>query len=347
MSDNLLEHLNLGIEFAEWSFAKATGLEPFDCRLASYYAAISWRLPLLDLCPLFMFLGPQGSGKSWGLAVFSSVAYRPHVFSGKMSTPALRENMAKARDATLIIDEAGNLSEELLSNRYSRATAISAVMLPTADNSWRQVNRRIFGATILARRVPFRDPALISRSIIIETKVNIEKVSDSYQPIRADRAEKIRSLFEKCKDMPLTETALPPDIQARIGETYLPILSLAETIGDKPFLEEIHVRLRQATENLIKGQTWEPSALVLRALATAQKESGILKLRPVLFKELARILLDEYNTRFNGHQIGQMLRTMGFITGESGGQSQVFSNPSALKARFKDFNISDPLVEGL
>lgn len=341
------DDLNLGLELLEWYLERATGLEPFECKVSSLFAASTWHLPQLDRFPLLVFLGGAGTGKSSALAVLSSVVYQPHVFSGKMTAPALRENMAKARDATILIDEADNLPEALLINRYSKTTAITAVMLPTPDNGWLQVSRKIFGASILARRLPFRDPALTSRSIIIETKINAEKASNAYQPINPKHADKIRSLFEKCsKEIPLTGTTLPPNIQGRIAETFFPLLSLAETIGDKSFLEEAHDRLRLASETLKIGQEFEPSPILLRSLVAIQTRDNVLSLRPVPLMELRDAIFQEYNLRLNSVQISQMLKSLGFITEIRGGRSRVLPNHLVLRNQLKAFGISDQIIEG-
>ena len=84
-----------------------------------------------------------------------------------MTWPTVRDDFAEANNGTAIVEEAdsnGKISssefEALLSERYSRNTALAKLKVPKGEYNWVTQERPYFGATVIHRRIPFADAAL-------------------------------------------------------------------------------------------------------------------------------------------------------------------------------------------
>ena len=103
------------------------------------------------------------------------------------STPTLRDKLSKT--ITACIEEGDTVDEELLIKRYDQNTSKISYKVAYGGGIWRTRNIDIFGATIVVRRLPFKDPATTSRSIVVETEYRegdykirkFRKVSDNLE----------------------------------------------------------------------------------------------------------------------------------------------------------------------
>jgi len=105
---------------------KATGLDINQAKIAVYYAVATHIMEKLEEMPLLTFQGPAGTGKSSGMKQLENLVHNPERITGRISQAVLRDKMKKNGEyRTLFIEEADSVSEELISDRYSKKSALT------------------------------------------------------------------------------------------------------------------------------------------------------------------------------------------------------------------------------
>ena len=145
----------------------ACGLDTNWAKAISYYALATHGLPNLKKFPILLLEGPPGTGKSTILGILGQITNGPSRIDGSVSRAELRDSLNGTH--TAFIEEADRVSERLVRNRYSDHTS-RTVVKRKAPRGWNREPLDLFGATVLHRRVPFKDPAVQSRGITVHTR---------------------------------------------------------------------------------------------------------------------------------------------------------------------------------
>jgi hypothetical protein len=133
---DLVDSISLVAQQMEKILCRVTGLDSFARKLIIYYTLATHALKHLKTFPLLVLKGPMGTGKSNCLQVIAAFARQPNPFSLRGRTlAAIREELVKCDDGTAIIEEADQAwkdaaFESILSDRYQRATAQTALRVP-------------------------------------------------------------------------------------------------------------------------------------------------------------------------------------------------------------------------
>ena len=146
---------------------KASGITFEQAKTCFYYAMATYLLPSkLKKMPILAIIGAHGTGKTNLLKQLKRMVKDPEFISAE-SNPTLRDKL----DATItaLIDEGDRVKEIYLIKRYDKTNSKISHKIPNGYKGWITVPSNIFGATIIARRTPFRDSATRSRSIVIKT----------------------------------------------------------------------------------------------------------------------------------------------------------------------------------
>ena len=144
-----------------------TGLDGNDSRTVVYFAIATHALPNLEKFPLLAIYGPTSTGKTTLLLIIKQLSYEAAMIDGKATKAVLRDELRAAK--TALIDEADDIYEEWMVNRYSKDSAKIEVNRPQ-QGGWSRDTINMFGATALHRRTPFRDPAILGRSLTVSTR---------------------------------------------------------------------------------------------------------------------------------------------------------------------------------
>jgi hypothetical protein len=145
-----------------------SSLNTNEAKTVVFWAIATYGLPKLDTFPILVFRGPPGTGKSTLLDVVAELSHKPCRLDGKVTKAVLRDSFAP--NTTAIVEEANRVYEPLILARYSKRTSGTSVNRKAPDE-WKREGLDLFGATALHRHtVPFRDPAVASRSIEIKTR---------------------------------------------------------------------------------------------------------------------------------------------------------------------------------
>jgi hypothetical protein len=323
------------------ALSQVCGLGERDRKRVTYYTIATHAASALDTFPLLVFRGPMGTGKSQALRVVGAFARQARAFSLRgMTAPTIRDKLAECHDGTAIIEEAdqawkdAETFERMLSDRYQRATAKASFKQPRSDGSFGTVDRQLFGASILHRRLPFADPALNGRSVIVRFRADHSRTYADPKSLPRLSHERVLALQGLTLQLPAVEQ--PANIAARVFDTYRPLVAASIACGDTGFLASIMGALETETLSLKEAQSIEPEGLVLRALiecvTSFSGESGLSPnfSRYVPLKEMAASIWDNHRVSLRPQQIGAIVRDLGFEAKESHGVTKVVPTPATL-----------------
>ena len=267
---------------------ETTGLDEDQAKTIVYYAIATYALPVLGKFPLLTIYGPAGTGKTTILQILKEISYKPVEIDGKATKAALRDSLKT--NTTAIIDEADDMYEDWMVNRYSRESAKTPVK-QKIFGEWSQKTTDLFGAAVLHRRIPFKDPAILSRSIVLSTKRKKEGVEPSKAEEFQPYAIVLKEIAERVEWEHVKERG-----GSRIADTWAPLLEV---------------------DTLFEG-VWSTT---FAAKEIKEAEDGeVVERVPV--GEITKSLSDDL--ALNSWQVGQVLRDLGFDTKTAGGKQYVF-----------------------
>ncbi|MFC1846147.1 hypothetical protein ACFLYM_01875 [Chloroflexota bacterium] len=145
----------------------ACGLDANQAKTAVYWAIATHALDRQEIMPILVISGPYSSGKSTLISLIRQICHQPRPLDGEMSKAELRDKLEV--NTTALIEEADKVDEQLILKRYAKQTSNTSVKRGSASQGWTSKEMTLFGGTVLHRRIPFKDPAIDSRSIAIKT----------------------------------------------------------------------------------------------------------------------------------------------------------------------------------
>ena len=309
----------------------ASGLDDNVAKACVYYAVGTYGLEQLETYPILVLLGPAGTGKSSAMQVMKQLANRPIWLPTRLTKASLRDELGNAKNATAFIEEADNVDEEIIANRYSRETAKTGVKRTVPPGGWVDTKVDYFGATVLHRRQPFKDLAISSRSIAVRTRnrlgnYQIPNVDESYR-------ENIRKLWEQAK-----EHLSRYQSSSRAGDVWKLLIAVAITVGDSEWLAYALGEVTKATESLRFGQEFEPEQAVVSAIIGHSEKEMV-----ALFS-IREWLKREYNWQPSAWTLGDIIRNLGFEVKTSHGERKVVINKKLLSEVVANLGIEDDSI---
>ena len=296
-----------------------TGLDGNDSRTVVYFAIATHALPNLEKFRLLAIYGPAGTGKSTLLKILGLLAYKPVEIDGKATKAVLRDELRA--ETTALIDEADGIFEEWMVNRYDKDLAKFGVNRAN-QGGWSKDTINLFKATALHRRTPFKDPAILGRSLTVSTRPK----EGGVRPFKAAHfqqyTDEIKVLAQK------VNWGVGDDQNTdRTADTWAPLLAVDAFLGGgwAPFARQ---QLERARANLRLGHEEEPTQAVYRAfLALALPDEELGPEERVPLADINKRLKEEQN--LSSWQIGITLRDLGFETRWVGGNQYAYTGGSA------------------
>ena len=317
------------------AITSACGLDINQAKTGVYYAVGTHAIEKLDKMPILVSQGGHGSGKTTFMQVLKQICHAPIVIDGKVSKAELRDSLKL--NTTAFIEEADSVDERLILMRYSRQTANTIVKRGSASQGWTREPMNLFGATVLHRRVPFKDPAVDSRSITIRT---IYK-SGNYSIPTLDGT----ALASIAANVDWAKPIAIPD--GRAGDTWMPLFQAALYCNDTEWLQYALGELNKAIASLSVGQEYEPSQLVVSKLVSTAIMPDPQQLKPrVTLQEITKALKNDGHD-LNPWQVGKILRGLGIQTKLSGGTDYVYIDKAHILDVAKKLGIDDDLLKGM
>lgn len=362
------------IPLVDRSLSECTGLVPVSLKKVMYWTLGTHSLLNAAKFPLLVVLGKMGTGKTETLNVIGNFARKAVRVSLRGTTLAMfRDRLISAANGTAIIEEADaawhdtdSTFERLLSDRYSRASAEAAFKVHKQIEKegvkgicWQGASAKYFGATVLHRRICFKDAALDGRTIVVRTRPNNER---TYREFNAEDPWNVegREIIASGLDFELPPFRNLPGVPARIQATYGPLLSLAEIVNDSRFIDQVGAELQAATAELREAQASEPDGLVLRAILfhiynepnpfdpdnpmAARTEPCWANIKIGTLKEY---IWKEHRMAFDQRQIAGMARELGFTTKVSHGVTVISPTPATLLMACQACDYEDEDIQAL
>lgn len=307
----------------------ASGITKEQAKTCLYYAIATFLLPdKINLMPLLVIMGPQGTGKSVLLEQLGKMVNEPKEISVQTKA-ALRDKLHNT--ITALIDEGGEIDEDLLIRRYAIETGTISYNKNYGGSAWFRKRANIFGATIIVRRVPFQDPALTSRSIIISTRYNPSKYR-----IRGFR--KARKRFTRIAE----RVKLENETSERTLNNWQPLQTIARYLKDEEWLEYSNGEIKKSTKSFIDTQHFEPEEALLIVLR--EEMFDMIQDKPLIVNDVSlKTIRDELKSNFDislkNVQIQSACEALGFAVVSHSGYPKVKSNGKLLKKLLKEHGI--------
>jgi hypothetical protein len=295
----------------------ASGITREQAKTCLYYAVATYLLPdKIGRMPILAIIGPQGTGKSALLTQLYTITKEPKVIAAQ-SVPTLRDELHNT--ITAIIDEGDDVNEKYLIHRYDKGTSNITYKKSDRVGSWVTAESDIFGATIIARRVPFKDAATTSRSIPIKTLYNPGDYRIRY----------IRKAGDKLSDI-ASKVSLEEETSERIRNNWMPLQAIAKYLGDTKWLEYSNEEINKHTKILKGSQRLEPEHALLMVL-----RENMVKLvsgtshaftLDVKVSDVRKELKSEFNCYLNNKQIEEICLAWGFTVVSHSGYPKIKHN---------------------
>ncbi len=328
-------------------FNEVSGLEENQAKTAIYYAMATHKLNEFDWFPVLAFIGAPGTGKSKALDVLGQICYKPYRISchATMTSVALRDELAAARNRTAIIEECDLYSnrkqlQSYLINRVNKTRTSSVVVKEQVETEsgikkWNTLKKHIFGATVIHDRNSLSDLAAERRSIIITTQFKDGKY------------------IEPSADLKLPKFKLGgvPDYfnSGSALDAWKPLIMVADDLHDYGWLLWVSQQIEEATNELKDGQVFEERLLIFSKVIEAYYDSRLDRLivkEPILLKSIAERIQGEGLNYISPQVIKKTLRNLGIKVKVYGGSNKIFTSEDELRKIASDIGYSDECLNG-
>jgi len=312
---------------------QVSGLDDFSAKTCVYYGIGTHGLEGADLYPILVLQGPAATGKSQAMEVMAFFCREPVPMSTTPSPASLRDGLGN--NTTAFIEEANDVDEEIINNRYARRTALKPVKRPQPSGVWKDDVPLFFGATVLHRRQGFKMSATTSRSIVIRTENRPGQYST------ADQAETEPGLLKPYAANIWSRCEFRAIREGRIQDVWRPLKTVAANLLDIDWLRRCEKEEKRAMNGLRQGQAIEPDQAVVSALIGLRKPN-----KRVSFASISDWVRREFNLDLNGWQIGDILRGLGLKPRQSHGAMKVEIDTESLVELAHRLGIEDESFNG-
>jgi hypothetical protein len=250
-------------------------VSPIFEEIAAHYILLSWIYDAFNEVPYLRLAGDYGSGKTRGLLVLGSLAYKGFFASGA-STVSPIFHILHEFGGTLVLDEADLRFSDAtadLTKILNNGTMKGLPVLRTMTNRHRELNPqafRVFGPKIVGMRERFQDEALESRFL---TEIMTPSAMRSDIPLHLPdtmkvEAGELRNRLLAWRFAHRHQVRIDPDraiagLSPRGNQMALPILSL---VDDPDLRDAIGRRLATAEARAVATRAARPDIAMARVL---------------------------------------------------------------------------------
>lgn len=259
-------------------------------KLATYYILLTWVYDCFETIPYLRAIGDYGTGKSRFQKVIGNLCYKP-MFAGGATTPSPIFRIIDLYRGTLLIDEADfRFSDaqseivKILNCGYSTGTP---VLRTEGEKERMPVAYNVFCPKVLATRERFIDKALESRCLteIMQgnprSDIPIHLPKEFYSEAQVLRNVLLMFRFKHYGQIELKPELAIPQVESRINQILLPILSLIE---DEDVLEDIIDFAKKYANEIKLGRGEELHSEVLKTMILMVKDNQLLRNKSIAEK---------------------------------------------------------------
>lgn len=326
---------------------KYVDLDPFDISMLSNYSMMTWAWDAWNAVPYLRFQGQPGTGKTRCLEVLKEICYKA-VDLGVNPTPAGLFRSIDSVRGTFLIDEAdydGDFQTELIKllNSGYRKDGVHTLCGKT-DDEWEPRTLSVGGPKIIANRHSFKDEALESRCITINTvcKKLDPRIPTQFPKEYRDECLSLRNQLLKWRldnlhSFTQCQTALQ-DLDGRPRELSLPIYNCSPDIQ---FKDEFVQFMKRRSRHLAEAN---PVRVIMEAMAAVpdlmtRKNVSLQKLSSDAMSIGREQDIPDYV--FTPKKVAEIIRGLRLETGRRTHGRVVLINPVIMKEQFEHFHIGD------
>lgn len=314
------------------AITSACGLDINQAKTVVYWAIATHALEKLAIMPILVISGSYSTGKSILISLIQQICHEPRPLDGEMSKAELRDKLEL--NTTALIEEADKVDEQLILKRYARQTSGTSVKRGSASQGWTSKEMKLFGGTVLHRRIPFKDPAIDSRSIAIKTTYK----PGNYVTVTLNSSDlaTIAVKVDWSKKVPAIQS-----LDGRAVDTWMPLFQAAVACNDTDWIAYGIGEVMKTIQNLKEGQGYEPSQVVVSKLIALAYEEPTNRFKDrVALKAIEKGLKDD-GISLTSWQVGKILRELSFEVKTIGGTRYVIINKTHLLEVVKQLGIDD------
>ena len=350
-----LEDYNTPIQLLnniETHLKKYLDFDPFNISMLANYCMMTFAWDAWNAVPYLRFQGQPGTGKTRCLEVLKEICYRA-VDLGVNPTPAGLFRSIDSVRGTFLIDEAdydGDFQSELIKllNSGYRKDGVHTLCGKTGEE-WEPRTLSVGGPKIIANRHSFKDEALESRCITINTvyKKLDPRIQTQFPKEYRDESLSLRNKLLKWRldhlhSFSQCQTALQ-DLDGRPRELSLPIFNCSP---DTQFKSEFVQFMKRRSRHLEEAN---PVRVVMEAMASVP---NLMTLKNVSLQRLSSDAMcigreqDIPDYVFTPKKVAEIVRDLRLEISRRTPGRVVLINPVILKEQFEHFHIGDAASAG-
>ena len=274
-------------------------------QVATCYVLLTWLYDAFNELPYLRLRGDFGTGKTRTLLVVGSICNKPFFASGASTVSPIFHTL-NAFGGTLIFDEADfRFSDEraeivkILNNGNVRGLPVLRTMI----NRQREFNPqafRVYGPKIVATRSSYEDRGLESRFLTEEmgTRTLRPDIPINMPEAFKEEARELRNklLLYRFRRRPLAklnESLVDPQLEARLNQILVPLLSVVE---DKSVRERLRWMAHSAQADLVAERGLQAESHVLEIVASLMSTTQHLFVRVA---DIAAALIEKYGVEYD------------------------------------------------
>lgn len=319
--------------------------------LAGAYVLLSWLYDAFRELPYLRFRGDYGTGKTRALIIAGSIAYKPFFASGASTVSPIFHTLDTFR-GTLVFDEADfRFSDEKaeLVKILNNGNVAGFPVLRTQITLRKEFEPRafhVFGPKIVGMRTRYDDRALESRFLTIDMEPGATgaapiNLPDTHEGDALALRNKLLSYrFRERLRTWLDPTLVMPDLEARMNQVLLPLLSV---VPDGSYREAIVRYARRHAAQMLadRGDTVEGNVLAA-VVALANEASGAPLAIAAIADAVRTRFGAEYERPISNRYVGSVLRRLGLAPYKSHGTYMLsIQSNDRLRALCRRFGIAD------
>jgi hypothetical protein len=321
-------------------------LRKFDLSLLTNYALMTWVADAWNAFPYLRFQGQPGTGKTRCLEVMKEICYRS-VDLGVAPTRSALFRSIDSVQGTAFIDEADyedDLRSALMKvlNAGYKKDGLVALSVGKGNNDWEEKTFNVGCPKVLASRHGFRDAALESRCITVETvfkEVDKRIPTELSEPFR-DAARRLRNQLlqfrlDNWHHLDRNETSLQ-HLDGRAKQISLPIISVSP---DAEFKEQFIEHMAKRSSALSED---DPVRIVLEVIVRQVRGPRIHR---VFVQDVSREAIEKGREReipeyvFTPKKVADIARGLLFETSKWGDGTVILINEHNLKLQRQRFRL--------
>jgi len=271
------------------------GIDQMEARTIVYWALSTYFD--FDPKPILLIYKSFGCGKSDLLATIYPMVDGGEWIEGD-TAPTIRDQLDHCK--TAFFDEKDWIPEKWLNKRFKKSNSGVIINKAVEGIVFNPRSLDINGWTVVAARKPFRDVALMSRSLVISPRF-VENPE-----ARVTYAESLRPIVDQLGQV----RQLPSE--GRAMQVWRPLATIAFKFNDMEWLEYASTNLTSDIEEQDLSRQYEPEEAVVGALEICKHNTNIvLHEHWIRLSDIKRTANTEYDMNLKPQQVATILHRRG------------------------------------